>query len=120
MPTELVGGTRLASSLHSAADDVGDMSRAGSRTGTLIANRGRVEAPRKTGRLAASVGTRTKANATEITSGLPYANRTHWGYARYGQRAQPFILHPAEQLSDVWAGFYTDEADRILHTVRGA
>lgn len=122
MTTEarLIGGPELSASLHRAADDIGDMSRAGDRTGRLIANRGRVEVPRLTGALAASIGTRTAANVTEVTSGLPYANRTHWGYARYRQRAQPFLMDPATQLVPTWSGYYTDEADRILHTVRGA
>lgn len=120
MPTEIVGAARLAATLHGAADAVGDMSRAGDRTGALIANRGRVGAPRLTGALAASVTSHVKANTTEVTSALPYANRTHWGYARYGQRAQPFLLNPAEQLQPTWEGYYADEADRILHTVKGA
>ena len=120
MPTEVVGAARLAATLHSAAGDVGDMTRAGEKAGRLVANRGRIGAPRLTGRLAGSVTSRTKANTAEITSGLPYANRTHWGYARYGQAAQPFILDPAKQLEPVWLHFYRDEADRILHTVKGA
>lgn len=120
MPNEVIGADTLARTLHSAAGDIGDLARAGERTGTLIANRGRVEAPRRTGRLASSVATHTQANRTEITSGLPYANRVHWGYARYGQRSQPFLLDPAQKLAGTWEGYYRDDADRILHTVRGA
>jgi hypothetical protein len=120
MANEVIGADTLARTLHSAADDIGDLTRAGERTGTLIANRGRVEAPRLTGRLASSVTTHTRANETEVTSALPYANRVHWGYARYGQRAQPFILDPATQMVGTWADYYRDDADRILHTVRGA
>lgn len=120
MRSEVVGADTLAFTLHRAADQIGDLSRAGERTGRLIANRGRVEAPRLTGALAASIGTHTDANVTEMTSGLAYANRTHWGYRRYRQRAQPFLLDPAEQLVGQWEGYYGDEADRILHTVRGA
>jgi hypothetical protein len=116
----IIGADELSSSLHRAAGEIGDMSRAGERAGRLVANRGRVEVPRRTGALSASIGTRTSANTTEVTSGLAYSNRTHWGYSRYGQRAQPFLLDPATQLVPTWAGYYTDEADRILHTVRGA
>jgi hypothetical protein len=121
MPTQVIGADRLAATLHNAADEIGDgLPRAGERAGTLIANRGRVEAPRRTGRLASSVRTTTDRNETAVTSGLPYANRTHWGYARYRQRAQPFLLDPATTLQNTWAGYFHDEADRILHTVRGA
>jgi len=114
------GAERLNSTLRAASADLGDMSAAGSRTGTLIANRARVEAPRLTGALAASVAPHTDKNTTEITSGLAYANRTHWGYARYGQAAQPFIWEPAQNLEGQWVGFYADEADKILSHVEGA
>jgi hypothetical protein len=53
-------------------------------------------------------------------SALPYANRTHWGYARYGQRAQPFLTDPLTTLEGTYVGYYADEADRILEGVRGA
>lgn len=118
--TRVIGAPELASSLHRAADDIGDMSRAGEQTGRLIANRGRVVVPRLSGALAASIGSRTDHNNAEVFSALPYAARTHYGYARYRQRAQPFLMDPATQLVPVWSGYYTAEADRILHTVKGA
>lgn len=114
------GADTLARTAKAAGRELQDMSGAGEKTGTLISNRSRVEAPRLTGALAASVSTRTKDNETEIFSGLAYANRTHWGFARYHQAAQPFIWDPAQQLEGTWERFYADEADKILDGVKGA
>lgn len=114
------GGAELTASLHRAAGDFSDMERPGDRTGDLIGNRARVVVPRLTGALASSITTETDDNTTAIMSALPYAGRTHYGWAAVGQKAQPFILDPATQMMDTWVGYYEDEADRILHTVRGA
>lgn len=117
---QVVGADTLAATLHSAADDLDDFSGPGTQTTALIASRARTEVPRRTGRLASSITTRTKALEAEVSSGLAYSNRTHWGYARYGQAAQPFLVRPAHQLIPVWTRFYSAEVDRIVHTVRGA
>lgn len=117
---EIVGADRLAATMHGAAGDLDDLSRPGTQAANLIAQRGRVEAPRRSGRLASSVTTTVDANEAEVSSGLVYANRTHWGYAAVGQAAQPFLVRPAYQLAPVYSRFYLAELDRILHSVKGA
>jgi phage gpG-like protein len=114
------GGEEFARTARHAADQLGDMERAGDRAATLIANRGRTEAPRLSGALASSITPDVDGNVAAVVSSLPYANRTHWGYARYGQRAQPFLSDPLVSLEGTYVAYYADEADRVLHTVRGA
>jgi hypothetical protein len=114
------GADRLRATMGAAQRDIGDMSEAGGRTGSLIASRGRAEAPVLTGALAGSVGTATHGNETEITSGLAYSNRTHWGYRRYNQAAQPFLWNPANDLQEQWMRYYEDEANHALAKVKGA
>lgn len=114
------GGQELARTLHNAADDFGDMEKAGERAANLVANSGRAEAPRLTGALAASITPDVDNNTAAVMSALPYAARTHWGYARYGQKAQPFLTDPLARQESTILGYFEDEADRILHTVRGA
>jgi len=114
------GADELTASLHRAAREMGDMERAGDRAANLIANRGRTEAPRLTGALASSITPTVDNNVAAVMSALPYANRTHWGYARYGQKAQPFLSDPLVALEGTYLAYYADEADRILHTVKGA
>jgi len=115
----VVGGDELARTMRHASDELGNMERAGDRTANLIANRGRVEAPRLSGALASSITPTVDNNVAAVTSGLPYANRTHWGYSRYGQKAQPFLSDPLVTLEGTYVPYYADEADRVLHTVRG-
>lgn len=114
------GGAELSRTLHKAADELADMERAGERSATLVSNRGRVEAPRLTGALASSVHPDVDGNVAAVVSSLPYAARTHWGYAAVGQRAQPFLSDPLMQLEGTITGYYADEADRVLEGVRGA
>jgi hypothetical protein len=117
---QIVGGDELAASLHRASDQLDDMARAGEQSGNLILNRARVAAPRLTGALASSLTLTTERLETAVTSGLPYAARTHYGYPRYDQRAQPFLTDARDQTQNVWIEYYADEAERVLHTVKGA
>lgn len=114
------GGEELARTLAHAADEFGDMGDAGDRAANVVANAGRQGAPRLTGALASSVHPEREKNVAAVVSALPYANRTHYGYARYGQKAQPFLTDPLARLEGTITGYYADEADRILHTVKGA
>lgn len=114
------GETRLAATLHVAAGRVRDMSDPGDATARFIAGRGRSDAPVRTGRLSSSI--RTSANATdaEATSALPYANRTHWGYARYHQRAQPFLASAVWDNGRLILSNYERRVELVLHGVKGA
>ena len=114
------GADTLARTARAANAELRDMSAPGNRTANLIAGRGRVSAPRLTGALASSIRPNADDNTAEIVSALPYANRTHWGYRRYGQAAQPFLWEPAQNLEGQWMGYYEDEAEKILSHVRGA
>jgi phage gpG-like protein len=114
------GETRLAATLKLAAVRVTDQSAAGGKAASLVATRGRATAPTRTGRLAGSLTTSARATEAEITSGLAYAARTHWGYRRYAQAPQPFLADPAEQLQPVWSGYYLASLNRLLATVKGA
>lgn len=116
----VIGAAELSRTMHNAADELGDMENAGGRASNVVANRGRVEAPRRTGALAASITPTVDGKIAAVTSALPYAARTHWGYSRYGQRAQPFLADPLAQLEGTIVGYYADDADRVLHKVRGA
>jgi phage gpG-like protein len=117
---EVVGADRLAATMRAAADDLDDMTRPGTATANVIAGRARVEAPRRTGRLAGSLTTQVSGDEAVVTSALPYANRTHWGWAAVGQAAQPFLVRPAYDLVPVWSKFYAAEVDRLVGTVKGA
>jgi len=113
------GEAVLAATLRIAARRVQDATEPSSAVAAFIGTRGRSSAPVRTGRLSASVRYAGHDDGAEATSALPYANRTHWGYARYGQAAQPFL---AEQVWDNTARItneYADWADGIMAGVKG-
>jgi hypothetical protein len=114
------GAVRLATTLRVASNRVEDMRGPGSEAGRYVAARGRSDAPHRTGRLAASIRSSATRSEAEISSGLPYANRTHWGYRRYGQAAQPFLARNVENNERQIVDMYADRVDLILHTVKGA
>ena len=117
---EIVGLDRLVSTLGSAGDRLDDCSEPDRQTAALLSNAGRTRAPRRSGRLASSVTGRGDRREATVTSGLAYANRTHWGYRKYSQAPQRFLTDPAEQLRSTWEGFYLDHVNRQLATVKGA
>lgn len=117
---QVVGAEALASTLRKAADDLGDMSDPAQKTASFLANRGRIDAPRRTGRLAASVHADSDRTEARVISGLVYSNRTHWGYARYGQAAQPWLAEGAHRTEALWSGNYEDRVEHCLDEVKGA
>lgn len=114
------GDTRLAMTLAIASNRVEQMRGAGEKTAKFVEGRGRSDAPRRTGRLSASVRSTTPDDGPEITSGLPYANRTHWGYRRVGQRAQPFLASQVWNNEPLIVGNYAADVNTILRAVKGA
>jgi hypothetical protein len=114
------GDTRLAATLRIAASRIRDMSDPGDRTARFIAGRGRADAPVRTGRLASSIRSAATTDEAEATSGLAYANRTHWGFRRYHQRAQPFLADAVWNNGALILSNYTERAVVVLRGVKGA
>ena len=114
------GLTTLRATLAVAAARILDMSEPHRDAGTYVSTRGRANAPHLTGRLAASLTSSPGRDEVEVSSGLAYANRTHWGYARYGQRAQPFLTDAVGTGSVLIVSKYADEVDDVVRAIRGA
>jgi hypothetical protein len=113
------GLTMLRATLAVAARRIRDMSDPHRKTATYVETRGRADAPHLTGRLAGSLRAASDGESAEVTSALPYANRTHWGYARYSQRPQPFLLDAVLDGETVIVNNYADEVDRVVGGIRG-
>lgn len=62
----------------------------------VVAGQARREAPRRTGRLAASIRPGTSGARAMVRSPLPYAGPIHWGWPQQGIRANPFIERAAD------------------------
>lgn len=120
--TEVVkveGAETLHFTMRIAAHRIEDMSDPGERTIRVVAARGRSDAPVLTGRLANSIRSTSNADEAEATAALPYANRTHWGYRRYRQRAQPFLASQIWGHEPLIVKTYQARADQVLAGVRG-
>jgi hypothetical protein len=116
---EVQGLTTLRATLKIAARRIDDMSSPAGETAAFLGSRGRVDAPRRTGRLSASVRGANEGGDAVVSSALPYANRTHWGYARYRQAAQPWLVEGRDNTEGTWLRNYEDHVDKSLDMVRG-
>lgn len=77
------------------------------------------EAPRLTGRLAASLtAVKETRGAGTVTSPLVYAVPIHWGRPAHNIEANPFIMRAADA-SDRYVGELEKSAQRTLDKVRG-
>jgi hypothetical protein len=122
MPAETVkveGEARLRATLAIASSRIDDMTDPGKETARFVEGRGRSDAPVLTGRLAGSLRSSASSTDAEVVSGLPYANRTHWGYRRYHQAAQPFLASVVWNNQDLILRNYRDRAEVVLHGVKG-
>lgn len=113
------GQATLVATLHAAAARIRDTETPSRAVGSLIATRGRADAPVLSGRLASSVRSAADSDGAEVTSALAYANRTHWGYARYHQRPQPFLSRQLDQQEPRILDTYNAYNQSVLAGVRG-
>jgi hypothetical protein len=109
----------LAATLHVAALRLQDSSTPSRTVAAFVGTRGRASAPVRTGRLAASVRYAGSKDGAEATSGLEYANRTHWGYSRVGQSPQPFLASQVWDNSGRIVDIYGVWTDSVLAGVKG-
>ena len=113
------GAAALAVTLRVAASRIQAMTRPNADTAAFLATRGRSDAPVRTGRLAASVRPASDDEGAEAGSALAYANRTHWGYRRYHQPAQPFIARQVWNNEGRLVENYQSYAEKVLDGVKG-
>jgi hypothetical protein len=113
------GAATLAATLHLAGARLKDATAPSRDVAAFIGTRGRSSAPVRSGRLSASVRYAGAEDGAEVTSGLPYANRTHWGYAAVRQAAQPFIAEQVWNNEPRIVGTYGDWVEDVLHVVKG-
>ena len=118
--TQVIGAEALSASLQAAGAELVDMQRAAATAGAMVANAARGLAPQRTGELAGSVHPVTAvAGGFDIAADAVYAGVIHWGWPAHNIAAQPFIQDAIESTESETVAIYTEEADRILSTVKG-
>jgi hypothetical protein len=118
---QVEGARQLRSALRRAEGNLDDLKAAHAAVSLYVAQQAAARAPRRTGRLAATVrGTRqaTRARVSAGRASVPYAGPIHWGWPSRGIAPQPFIADTARSTETVWVQMYRTEVDRILARIR--
>lgn len=82
---QLEGVTGTIKTMQQIGVPVQAIKDANRKTGEIVARRGRIEVPVKTGKLKATIRATSLVNRVVIRAGLnsvPYANPIHWGWFR--------------------------------------
>lgn len=118
------GLPQLIRACRAAEGALDDMKAANARAATIVADAARARAPRRSGRLAASVKGNTAARtATISTPRIRYSMPVHWGWRTsrgVGVPANPFITEAAASSESRWLGAYTDDLEKIVDQIGGS
>lgn len=120
---EVRGARRLRRDLKRAGDDLEELKATHARVAAIVAATATSTAPRRSGRLAATVrpaGTKTQAVIRAGYARVPYANPIHWGWPRRGIRANPWLSEAAQTTEPAWYRAYALHVDQLLNRVEGA
>jgi hypothetical protein len=93
------GVDTLTAILLKFTNDVKNLNGFGTEVGKLIASNASALAPRKTGALAASIGSIETKEGLQVYAGsetVPYAGVIEYGWPAKGKQAKPFLM-PAVQ-----------------------
>jgi len=111
---QLVGGDRLTKDLKRFDRAMADRSSMNGDAASLIAARARSGAPRRTGRLAASVQSSGQRDAAVVSSSARYAAPVHQGTRAPYRPARPFITDAVAQTRPRWLLSYQRAVTSLL------
>ena len=117
------GARELRRTMRRAGVDMADLKAANAKAAQVVAQWAGVRAPRRTGRLGASVrGSKAVGRARVVAGGasVPYAGPIHWGWPARHITAQPFISEAAQETQPSWEAAYLEDVQRVLDRVEGA
>lgn len=115
------GARQLRAAFRKAGGDLSEFRALHGQVARVVVARQR--APRRTGKLAATVrpgATRRSAvvrAGNNRATGVPYANPIHWGWAGRGITPNPWLVEAAHATEPIWARLYETELDKILRKV---
>lgn len=120
---QVEGARQLRATLAKAGVDLADLAEANAKVSGYVAQQAAAKAPRKSGRLAASVrGNRAKSQAVVRTGGasVPYAGPIHWGWPARHIPANTFVVDAAHDTEPEWVAMYLDAVQEVVNQVKGA
>lgn len=116
------GLDNLIRTLHRAGADIEDLKDANRAAGEIVAREGSARAPRRTGKLAASVRPARQVRRARVSAGgarVPYAGPIHWGWQARNIAPNPFISWGAQATEPQWTEAYRRDVVQALSHVRG-
>jgi hypothetical protein len=115
---EVVGLERLQSTLSDAADKLGDLSAVNRDVAAAVA--AAVRAPKRTGRLAASVRPKPTKTDAAVVASAPYASVIEYGSTKRHIRANPFLATAFANTEKTTTAMYAKALQGIADDVKGA
>lgn len=119
---DVEGVARLRRELKKAGGDLSQLREANRNAAASILPIAEGLAPKRTGRLAATIRTGATNKAGILRAGrksIPYAGPIHWGWPVRGIRPQPYLAEAAQGNEDIWIGAYTEAIDKAIKQVEG-
>lgn len=128
------GAAQLRRTLRRAGSDLKDLKDANAKAAKIAAQASAALAPKRSGRLAATIrssGTKTQGILRAGAARAPYANAVHWGRkwwpnktspraTRSTMRPQPFLSDGARNSEGQWIRVYEQDLEEIIHRIEGA
>lgn len=117
------GAQQLRRTLRAAGAELTDLKDANQAAAAYVAAVARPSAPRRSGRLGASVRGNRAAGRARVSAGgsaLPYAGVIHWGWPDRNIQPQPWISEAAERTQPAWLSIYHKDVQQALNKVKGA
>lgn len=111
------GLAALEQALAAAGGSLRDLSDLHADVSRVVTTKAGTLAPRRTGRLAASLRGVGAADAAVMGSTVPYAAVVHWGSKRRHITARPFLLQAVEATTAQTERLYLTKLDEIMGKV---
>ena len=121
---KVTGADRVARTMHDLADDLADLSQPGAAAAEQVAAAAQGYAPRRTGRLRASIEAKATRDGATITAGVgivrPYPAVQEYGSSRRGITATHYMRQAAESRERAAVSEYETAVARATDKIRGA
>lgn len=120
----VTGADQVARTMHNLADDLADLSEPGAAAGSVLAAAAQGYAPRRTGRLRASIEASSTRSTATVSAGVgivsPYPSVQEYGSTRRHITGSHYMRRAAESRERAAVAEYETTVDRAVDKVRGA
>lgn len=114
------GLPQLRRQLRQFAGDVSDLKDANTEAAAIVASAAAARAPKRTGRLAASIRGNRAVGRAQVRGGgarVPYAGPIHWGWPVRHITPQPFVVDAAQATEHVWMAAYETQLHKAIDRI---